>query len=216
MKALEVIKSETDLKVLVNIGGDLNREKLNILKAAGVDTICCNLETVNKSLFKKLKPSDSFKQRYKVCCMVKEAGVELSSGILLGIGETEEDRLHHLLILEKLEVEEIPLMRFHPFKGTPMENYQAPSLNLLLSMIKLAKTVKSAYRITVPFPTVDYNSVVDVVKAGVTNIATVIPSNYPFTVKGVSRPQVGILEKLLSVFEREGIVTNVKKPQYIC
>jgi len=208
-KALEIVKTHTNLKVLINIGGDLNRERIKTLKSLGVDTICCNLETVNQKLFKRLKPSDSLKKRIEVCFAVKEEGIELSSGILIGVGESEKDRERHLKFLETLEIDEIPLMRFLPFKGTPMENSPPPPKSLLLSLIKKARQIKGVKRITVPFPTIDYEDIPEVVTAGATNIATVVPKNYPLKVKGVAAPKVGILEKVVKILEEKGFKTDV-------
>ncbi len=210
LKALETVKEYTNLKVLINVGGDLNKQRIKTLKSAGVDTICCNLETTNKRLFQKLKPSDSFEQRLKVCFWIKEEGIELSSGILLGIGETEKDREEHIKLLKKVEAEEIPLMRFQPYKGTPLENKQPPSISTLISLIEKVKVEINPKRITIPFPTIDYQHLVEVIKAGATNIATVIPEDYPFIVKGVAKPEVGILEKILPLLSSANIKTNVK------
>ncbi|ADY74133.1 Radical SAM domain protein [Desulfurobacterium thermolithotrophum DSM 11699] len=212
LKALELVKKSTSLKVLINIGGDLNRERIRMLKKAGVDTICCNLETTNKNLFKKLKPSDSFKHRLHVCYLVKEEGIELSSGILVGIGETEKDREQHIEILKKLEPEEIPVMRFMPYKETPMESVPPASLKLLIYVIKkVKKEIKSLKRLTVPFPTISKEDLISVINAGATNIATVVPQKYPLLIKGVGSPKVGILEEILEILKRHGIETNVRR-----
>ncbi len=213
LKGLEIIKENTKLKVLINIGGDLNRTEITLLKSAGVDTICCNLETMNLNLFRKLKPEDSIEKRMKVCYQVKETGTELSSGLLVGIGETEKDRQLHLEFLNAIEVDEVPVMGFHPYRGTPMEQMEEASLKLQLKVIKLVKSkIPSLKRLTVPFPTIGKEGIIPAVKAGATNIATVIPKNYPLPIKGVGSPSVGILEEILTILEKEGIKADVKKP----
>ncbi|WP_297445628.1 5,10-methenyltetrahydromethanopterin hydrogenase cofactor biosynthesis protein HmdB [Desulfurobacterium sp.] len=212
LSALEIVKENTSLRVLINIGGDLDTEKIKLLKGAGVDTICCNLETMNPRLFKKLKPDDSLEKRMKVCYQVKEQGVELSSGILVGIGESEEDREKHIEFLKELEVEEVPVMGFRPYKNTPMEKNPPASLSLQLDVIKRVKEhINSLRRLTVPFPTILMEGLIPAIRAGATNIATVIPAGYPLVVKGVGSPVVGVLEEILPLLEKHGIKTNVEK-----
>ncbi|OMH39958.1 hypothetical protein BLW93_07770 [Desulfurobacterium indicum] len=214
LSALEIVKKHTSLKVLVNVGGDLDLKRIKLLKSAGVDTICCNLETMNPELFKKLKPDDSLEQRMKICYQIKNLGIELSSGILVGIGETEEDREKHIEFLKELEVEEVPVMGFRPYKNTPMENVSPAPLSLQLKVIEaVRKRVKSLIRLTVPFPTVLMKGLIPTIKAGATNIATVVPVGYPLVVKGVGSPTVGILEEILPILEKHRIRTNVERKQ---
>lgn len=216
LKAVQIVKGKTGLEVLVNVGGDLNREELELLKSAGVETVCCNLETVNRELFERLKPDDSFEKRLKVCELVKEAGLKLSSGLLLGIGESKEDRKEHVKLLKSLEVDEVPVMGFRPYPKTPMENVPPAPLNLQLQVIEsVRELVDSCKRITVPYPTVGKEGIIPAVRSGANNVATVVPQNYPLTVKGVGSPQVGVLEELLSLFDSFGIETNVERERLL-
>ena len=216
LKAVQIVKGKTGLEVLVNVGGDLNREELELLKSAGVETVCCNLETVNRELFERLKPDDSFEKRLKVCELVKEAGLKLSSGLLLGIGESKEDRKEHIKLLKSLEVDEVPVMGFRPYPKTPMESVPPAPLNLQLQVIERVKeVVDSCKRLTVPYPTVGKEGVIPAVRSGANNVATVVPKNYPLTVKGVGSPQVGVLEELLPLFDSFGIETNVERERLL-
>ncbi|MEO2069158.1 MAG: 5,10-methenyltetrahydromethanopterin hydrogenase cofactor biosynthesis protein HmdB [Desulfurobacteriaceae bacterium] len=214
LRAVEIVKENTNLKVLVNVGGDLTKEKILTLKKVGVDTICCNLETINEKLFKKLKPDDSLKDRIKICYLIKEAEIELSSGILLGIGESEKDRRKHINLLRDIAPEEIPLMRFHPYKDTPMENHPKAPFELLVSTIeKIRKNFPKSLRITIPFPTISKKELPTVIEKGANDIATVVPRDYPLLVKGVGSPKVGILEEILEIIESLGVKTNVRRIQ---
>ena len=211
-KAVEIVKKYTTLEVLVNVGGDLTREDVKTLKTLGVETICCNLETTNEKLFKKLKPDDDLKKRIAVCGWVKEEGMLLSSGLLLGIGESEEDREEHLKLLQKLEVDEIPVMGFRPYKGTPMENHPPAPLELSVEVIRRIKeTFSRLRRITVPFPIYRYEGLPAVLEAGATNVATVVPKNYPTLIKGVGSPEVGVLEELIPFLRKLGYKTNAEE-----
>ncbi len=211
-KALEIVKKNTDLKVLVNIGGDLNRKRIRILKELGVDTICCNLETVNESLFRQLKPADSLSKRLSVCYMVKEEDIELSSGILAGIGETEGNIEKHIEVLRDIKPFEVPIMGFRPYRDTPMEDHPPCPLDYQLHIIDVIKGLPFIKRITVPYPTIGLNGIIPAVEHGANNIATVIPENYPLKVVGVGSPQVGLLSDVLSLLRGSGFETDVGKP----
>ena len=200
IKATEIVKDNTSLEVLVNVGADLNEEAINRLKELNTDTICCNLETTNEDLFNFVKPGEKLEDRVNVCRMIDDAGVSLSSGILIGLGESLEDRVAHLHFLNTFKnLEEIPLMGFNPYKGTPMENHPASPLEEQLKMIAVTRIMYPGIRITVPTPTIGPENVVYSLNAGASNLATVIADNYPLDVKGVGSPICGNFKDVMSV-----------------
>ena len=79
-------------------GADLNKESLKELGKYETDTICCNLETVNQNLFNELKPGEKLEDRIKICNNISDSGIELSSGLLIGLGESYIDRADHLFL----------------------------------------------------------------------------------------------------------------------
>jgi biotin synthase len=209
--AARLTKEKTSLEVLVNVGGDLERWQIKELASLGVETVCCNLETVNERLFYRLKPDDNLQKRLKVCEWVKEEGIKLSSGPLVGLGESDEDRKRHIKILKSLEVDEVPVMGFRPYPGTPMENHPPAPVELIVETFKeVVEKIPSAERRTVPFPIVGFEGLRACLEAGANNVATVVPKNYPMEIKGVGTPRVGILEELLPLLQSWGYTTNVR------
>lgn len=204
--AAKIVKGKTSLELLVNVGADLTKEAINELKECGTDTICCNLETTNEELFNYLKPGENLSDRINVCKMVSEAGVGLSSGLLIGVGESYEDRVNHLLFLSQFEsLEEIPIMGFNPYSGTPMENHPPCSMEEQLKTVAIVRIMYPNIRITVPTPTIGPKNVEYSLTAGANNLATVIPENYPLSVKGVGSPDYGNLHDVVSVIEELGL-----------
>ncbi len=209
--AARLAKEKTSLEVLVNVGGDLERWQIKEFASLGVETVCCNLETVNERLFYRLKPDDNLQKRLEVCEWVKEEGIKLSSGLLVGLGESVEDRKRHIEILKALEVDEVPVMGFRPYPGTPMENHPPAPLELIVETFKeVIEKIPSVERRTVPFPIVGFEGLRACLEAGANNVATVVPKNYPMEIKGVGTPRVGILEELLPLLESWGYTTNVR------
>lgn len=207
----EIVKGESDLELLINVGADLTEKSTNRLAELNTDTICCNLESTNEAIFNNAKPGEKLQDRIDVCRLVCDAGVELSSGLLLGLGESNEDRLNHLLFLNEFEtLGEIPIMGFNPYKDTPMENHPPCPLDLQLKIVAITRIMYPKIRITVPTPTIGPKNVEYSLNAGANNLATVIAKNYPLEIKGVGSPTYGNLEEVVAVIESLGLT-----PQYL-
>ncbi|WP_456471752.1 5,10-methenyltetrahydromethanopterin hydrogenase cofactor biosynthesis protein HmdB [Methanocaldococcus sp.] len=202
VRAAKIVKGNTNLEVLVNAGSDLTEEDIKELKELKVDTICCNLETINKELFKKLKPGEELEDRIKVCKLVNKYNIELSSGLLIGVGESYKDRVEHLFFLkEEFNIGEIPIMGFNPYKGTPMENFKRCHPLEQAKTIAITRLIFPNIRITSPSPTIGAENIYLPLMAGASNIATVIPKNYPRDVKGVGNPKTANLEEVVETIE---------------
>ncbi len=207
VNACKLVKGNSDLEVLVNVGGDLTEEAIEKLAELGADTVCCNLETINKEVFYQRKPGDSLEQRILTCKRVSDAGIGLSSGLLLGIGESVEDRLKHLRFLSSFEtLEEIPVMGFNPYEDTPMANEKPFPLKEQLKIVAVTRIMYPSIRITMPTPTIGPENVEYSLKAGANNLATVIADNYPHEVKGVGAPEYGNYNEVVNVIEKLGLI----------
>ena len=207
VNACKIVKANTQLEILVNVGGDLNSESINKLSELGADTICCNLETINEEVFNRRKPGDSLEQRILTCKRVSEAGIGLSSGLLLGIGESVEDRLKHLRFLSNFKtLEEIPIMGFNPYPDTPMAEEQPFPLEEQLKVVAVTRIMYPEIRITMPTPTVGPENVKFSLNAGASNLATVIADNYPHEVKGVGAPEYGNYSDVVDVIKELGLI----------
>ena len=99
INACKLVKENTNLKTHVSISGEFSFESIEELSNIGVDTICCNLSTVNNEVFLNNHPKDTLTQRIKLCQNISKNGIGLSSGLVLGIGEEIPDRLKHLRFL---------------------------------------------------------------------------------------------------------------------
>src|SRR4029078_13467200 len=77
-----------------------------------------NLEAA-RSYFSRVVTTHSFEERWQTCEMVKESGMELCCGGLVGLGESVEQRAELAAQLAVLDPHEVPLNFLNPRPGTP-------------------------------------------------------------------------------------------------
>ncbi|HXG42268.1 MAG TPA: biotin synthase BioB [Dehalococcoidia bacterium] len=118
LQAVEAVRAETGLEVHCSLG-ILERWQAEALAAAGVRRYNHNLETA-RSFFPSVVSTHSWEERYRTCLLVKEVGMELCSGGILGMGESWDQRLEFAFQLRDLDPAEIPLNFLDPRPGTPL------------------------------------------------------------------------------------------------
>jgi biotin synthase len=101
--------------------GCLEREDMEILKAAGVERYHHNLETA-ESFFERICTTHTYGERVRTIEYAKSAGLTVCSGGIFGLGETDEQVLELALTLKYLGVDAVPLNFLAPIPGTPMEH----------------------------------------------------------------------------------------------
>jgi biotin synthase len=118
LRAVESIRAETGLEVDCSLGL-LDRAQAEALRDAGVYRYNHNLET-SRSFFRQIVSTHTWEERVETCRLVREVGMGLCSGGILGMGETWEQRLELADELRELEPDEIPLNLLNPRPGTPL------------------------------------------------------------------------------------------------
>lgn len=118
-RALAAIhRDRPDLPLCASVGL-IDAEGCQMLKEAGVQRLHCNLET-SERFFPQLCRSHSFADKIRTIKAAQEAGLEICSGGIFGVGETRADRVDLALTLRELQVGSVPLNLFTPIAGTPM------------------------------------------------------------------------------------------------
>lgn len=117
-EAVRRIKAEVHIRVCTSLG--LLREgQAEQLAAAGVDRFNHNLEA-SRRYFPEICSTHGFDDRVQTVRRARAAGMEACCGGIMGMGETEEDRVQLALELRELEVESIPVNFLDPRPGTPL------------------------------------------------------------------------------------------------
>ena len=113
-----LVRNETGLNVAIS-AGILDRDQALRLAAGGLHRYNHNLETA-RSFFPEIVTTHTWAERYETCQLVKEVGMELCCGVLLGMGETDAQRLELIEQLAELGPAEVPVNFLDPRPGTPL------------------------------------------------------------------------------------------------
>ncbi len=112
------IRNAVDVEIEINVGPSLTRGGVRALKELGVAAVTSSLEVLNPELFKRFKPGDSLAGRIRLMELCEEEGMPIRSMMLVGLGESDEDRIEHLLFLRRFSMlSHLRLSRYMPFPG---------------------------------------------------------------------------------------------------
>jgi biotin synthase len=116
------IRSRVDIDVNVSIGF-MTPARARKLRQLGVKRYNHNLEAA-ESYFSKICKTHDFADRVNTARIVKEAGLELCSGGIIGMGEGKKERLELAFSLASLSPDEVPINILIGRDGTPMAGFE--------------------------------------------------------------------------------------------
>jgi len=140
-EGVTAIRAEVDIQVAASLGM-LTQEQVDDLRDMGVHRYNHNLEAA-RSYFPQVVTTHSYEERWDTCLMIKESGMELCCGGLVGMGETLEQRAELAAQLGELEPHEVPLNFLNPRPGTPFGDLPLMPANDALRTI-------AAFRLALP------------------------------------------------------------------
>ncbi|WP_373454691.1 biotin synthase BioB [Rhodococcus sp. 14-2470-1a] len=114
---IEAIRNEVDIDIACSLGM-LTQEQVDRLAGMGVHRYNHNLET-SRSYFPSVVTTHTWEERWETLRMVRDAGMEVCCGGILGMGESLEQRAEFTADLAALEPDEVPLNFLNPRPGTP-------------------------------------------------------------------------------------------------
>jgi biotin synthase len=140
-EGIKAINDAVDINIALSLGM-LTQDLVDEMASLGVHRYNHNLETA-KSHFGNVVTTHTWEERWETCLMVREAGMELCCGGLIGMGETIEQRAEFAGQLSELQPDEVPLNFLNPRPGTPFGTFP------LVEGVEALKTI-GTFRLALP------------------------------------------------------------------
>ena len=122
LKMIKAVASIDGIHCCASLGL-LSEDQIKKIKEAGVERFNHNINT-SKNYHNKICTTHKFKDRIKTVKNLQKHGIEACTGVILGMGETREDRVDMALSLAKLNPKTVPINILNPIKGTALEGFE--------------------------------------------------------------------------------------------
>lgn len=122
LKMIEAVSSIEGIHCCASLGL-LNEEQIKQIKNAGVERFNHNINT-SQNYHSKICTTHNFEDRVNTVKLLTKHGLEACTGVILGMGETKEDRIDMALSLSELNPKTVPINVLNPIKGTALEGYE--------------------------------------------------------------------------------------------
>ena len=120
--------------------GLISKEQAVELKNIGLDFYNHNIDT-SPEHYSNVVTTHTFEDRLQTIENVRHAGLNVCSGGILGIGESEEDHISFVYQLSQMQPqpESVPINMLIPIEGTPMESYQQVDIFTVVRVIAVSR-----------------------------------------------------------------------------
>jgi biotin synthase len=133
-RELEELKQSGQARPDASLGMIKNQKVADRLRQSGLECYNHNLET-SRRFFPQVCTTHTYEERVQTIKHLKQAGIKICSGGILGMGETREDRCELAFALKALGVHIVPMNFLNPIAGTPFAQREPlPPLEILKSI----------------------------------------------------------------------------------
>ncbi|HWN23841.1 MAG TPA: biotin synthase BioB [Candidatus Sulfotelmatobacter sp.] len=140
-RVLEIVRkvSQLGMEVCVTLG-EIGPAEAHKLKAAGVTAYNHNIDT-SPEFYPEIVSTHTFNDRLNTIAAVQESGMSVCCGGIVGMGESEDDRLRMLEVLSNLDPppESVPINCLMAMPGTPLADQPAVDIFELVRLIAVAR-----------------------------------------------------------------------------
>lgn len=120
--------------------GERTAESYDRLWKAGAGRYLLRHETRSETLYSRLHPGMSYRERERCLWDLKKIGFQTGAGFMVGLpAQTLESYMDDLCFLKKLEPHMVGIGPFIPHQNTPLANYEAGDLELTRVMLALTR-----------------------------------------------------------------------------
>ena len=138
-EAISEIRETVGISVCGSLGA-LGRDELEVLKEAGLSRYHHNIET-SRRYYPEIVSTHSFDERISTVRAAKDAGLEVCSGGIIGMGESWADRIDMACTLKELGVDSVPINVLIPIKGTALEGAEVLAVEDVLRAISIFRII---------------------------------------------------------------------------
>lgn len=133
------IKQQYDLDICACLGL-LTPEQATRLKECGVNRVNHNVNT-GPDFYQQICSTHTYQDRIDTLQAVRNAGMELCSGGIVGMGEKDTDVVQMAMELRELGVESIPINFLNSIEGTPLEQSSQLTPQYCLKVLAMFRMV---------------------------------------------------------------------------
>ena len=140
-RVLEIVRevSQLGMEVCVTLG-EIGPAEARKLKAAGVTAYNHNIDT-SPEFYPQIVSTHTFQDRLNTIAAVQQSGISVCCGGILGMGESEDDRLRMLEVLSNFDPppESVPINCLMAMPGTPLADKPAVDIFELVRLIAVTR-----------------------------------------------------------------------------
>ena len=183
--------------------GNLTKSEMNELKKTNV-SLGLMLENSSERLSEKnmphqFAPSKNPKARLRVLEDAGELGIPMTTGVLMGIGETAFEIIDSIYAIKKIHekfghIQEIILQNFQPKPDTKMKNFPSAEEIYFKNMVALARIIMPKMNIQIP-PNLSPSSYADFLSCGINDLGGISPLTPDYVNPEFSWPSIDSVEK---------------------
>jgi len=140
-RVLEIVRevSQLDMEVCVTLG-EIGPVEARKLKAAGVTAYNHNIDT-SPEFYSEIVSTHTFQNRLDTIAAVQQSGMSVCCGAIIGMGESEADRLRMLEVLSNFDPppDSVPINCLMPMAGTPLADQPPVDIFELVRLIAVTR-----------------------------------------------------------------------------
>jgi biotin synthase len=140
-RVLEIVRevSQLDMEVCVTLG-EIGPAEARKLKSAGVTAYNHNIDT-SPEFYPEIVSTHTFRNRLNTIAAVQESGMSVCCGGIIGMGESEVDRLRMLEVLSNFDPppESVPINCLMAMPGTPLADQPPVDIFELVRLIAVTR-----------------------------------------------------------------------------
>lgn len=155
---IKYIKEAKSLGLRVNLAvGEFNKSEYKRLKDAGLDMFTIKFEVSSPTVFNECNPDTNFEERMTLIRNVKEVGLELGTGSIVGLkNQSLDDTVRDIQLTAELQPSWVPIVPYIPAKNSIMaKDTPFGNVDILLRSISILRLLLPKAQITAGQPTQD-------------------------------------------------------------